>query len=64
MAALSPDRLSTSLSRITDSVERAVEASLTWMSVFVLETVLFPLAIAALSLWLFRIGVRHASRAA
>ena len=64
MAALSPERLSTSLSRITESVERAVEASLTWMSVFVLETVLFPLAIAALSLWLFRIGVRHASRAA
>ncbi len=63
VSALSPDRLASSLGKITDSVERAVEASLTWMAVFVLETVLFPLTIAGLSIWLFRITVRHASRA-
>ena len=64
MSALSPDRLATSLSKITDSVERAVEASLTWMAVFVLQTILFPLTMAGLSLWLFRTGLRRASRVA
>lgn len=64
MSALSPERLSSSLSKITESVERAVEASLTWMAVFVLETVMFPLTIAFLSLWLFRIGVRRAGKVA
>ena len=64
VSALAPDRLAASLSKITDSVERAVEASLTWMAVFVLETVLFPLTIAGLSFWLFRIGLRHAAREA
>lgn len=60
VSALAPDRLAASLGKITDSVERAVEASLTWMAVFVLETVLFPLTIAFLSIRLFRIAVRHA----
>ena len=64
VAALSPERISSSLTKITESVERAVEASLNWMAVFVLETVLFPLTIAFLSLWLFRIGVRRAGRVA
>ena len=61
MAALSPDRLSDSLHRITDSVERAVEASLTWMSVFVLETIVFPLTTAGLAVWLFRLALRRRS---
>ncbi len=59
MAALAPERLSDSLNRITESVERAVEASLTWMAVFVLQTIIFPLAIAGLALWLFRITIRR-----
>jgi hypothetical protein len=58
LAALSPDRLSDSLHKITDSVEHAVTASLNWMAVFVLETILFPLATAGFALWLFRTAVR------
>ncbi len=59
MAALAPDRLADLLNRITESVERAVEASLTWMAVFVLETIIFPLTIAGLAVWLFRLVLRR-----
>jgi hypothetical protein len=59
LASLSPDRLSDSFDRITASVERAVEASLTAMAVFVLQTVIFPLAMMALVVWLARTAVRR-----
>jgi hypothetical protein len=59
MAALAPEHMSEALNKITDSVERSVEASLTWMAVFVMQTILFPLTIAALSMWLFRMALRR-----
>ena len=56
---LSPEHLSESLRKITASVEQAVEASLTWMAVFVLETIIFPLTTAGLAVWLFRTAIRR-----
>ncbi|CAH2602137.1 conserved membrane protein of unknown function [Rhodovastum atsumiense] len=59
LGALSPDRLADSFSRLAASVEHAVEASLTWMAVFVLQTVVFPLTVAGASVWLVRAALRR-----